>query len=394
MKKVKFALVMKDGEEARSLEELREVFDLESVMEYLLDGRLERWLEDRCYEAEGKAVASLSGDGQDVGEKLCRIFQVPYDREKWEAIKARQEIGKLAMEYMENTDILGKISKLLGEKEPGKIEEGLASGTVSPQCVVSQILKDNRELHKYGSAKEMIADLFGEMFAALKGNGITEDMILSEMISRLAVSYPDITQVARDLLAGKFDDLFAANKVSDSESQPHGKATVSSSAPSNKEVQQKISVDEIVRPMDIEAVLGGEAMLSRYESEVRRGEVTPRFVVRVMLLHTGNIAKYASAKEMFADVFRGKGYTPEDLTKAVLRKYSWKYPSLVILAREFMSGKYDDVFTKDIVRVALEKKDPTPSSATSRIDAPRPSWDREISFVEPVRTVLRAFGMR
>lgn len=202
------------------------------------------------------------------------------------------------------------------------------------------------------------------------------------------------------------------------ESQPHGKAAVPST--SSKEAPkpfahikgttvsfedmapvtspptrpQKISVDEIVRPMDIEAVLGGKDILSRYECEVQRGEVTPRFVVRVMLLHTGNIAKYTSAKEMLADVFRGKGYTPEDLTKAVLRKYSWKYPSLIMLAREFMSGKYDDVFTKDIARVASEKKDPTPSSATSRIDAPQPSWDREISFVEPMRTVLRAFGVR
>lgn len=208
MKKVKFALVMKDGAEARTLEELREVFDLESVMGYLLDGRLGRWLEDRCYEAEGKAVASLSGDGQDVGEKLCRIFQVPYDREKWEAIKARQEIGKLAMEYMENTNILGKISKLLGEKEPGKMEEGLASGTVSPQCVVSQILKDNRELHKYGSAKEMIAALLGgELKEVLKTSQFTMDEVLSGMIDYLGESYPKLGEFAREFVSGKFDDL-------------------------------------------------------------------------------------------------------------------------------------------------------------------------------------------
>ena len=208
MKKVKFALVMKDGAEARTLEELREVFDLESVMGYLLDGRLGRWLEDRCYEAEGKAVASLSGDGQDVGEKLCRIFQVPYDREKWEAIKARQEIGKLAMEYMENTNILGKISKLLGEKEPGKMEEGLASGTVSPQCVVSQILKDNRELHKYGSAKEMIEDLCNEWGNGLKNTPFTTDNILSGLIDKLAEYYPNLAATARNFVTGKFDSLF------------------------------------------------------------------------------------------------------------------------------------------------------------------------------------------
>lgn len=206
MKKVKFALVMKAGAEARTLEELREAFDLESVMGYLLDGRLGRWLEDRNYEVERKAVAALSGDSQDVGEKLCHIFQVPYDREKWEAIKARQEIGKQAMEYMENTDILGKISKLLGEKEPGKMEEGLASGTVSPQCVVSQILKDNRELYEYGSAKEMIAELMGgELEEIIKTSQFTMDKILSGMIDHLGESYPKLAEFAREFVSGKFD---------------------------------------------------------------------------------------------------------------------------------------------------------------------------------------------
>ena len=211
MKKVKFALVMKDGAEARTLEELRDVFDLESVMGYLLDGRLGRWLEDHNYEAEGKAVATLSGGGQDVGKKLCHIFQVPYDGEKWEAIKARQEIGKLAMEYMEKTDILGKVSKLLGEKEPGKIEEGLASGTVSPQCVVSQILKDNRELYEYGSAKEMIVELTdGKLKDVAKTSQFTMDEVLSGMIDHLGESYPKLAEFAREFVSGKFDDLLMA----------------------------------------------------------------------------------------------------------------------------------------------------------------------------------------
>jgi len=220
MKKVKFALVMKDGAEARTLEELREVFDLESVIGYLLDGRLGRWLEGRNYEAEGKAVAALSREGQDVGEKLCRIFQVPYDREKWETIKARQEIGKLAMEYMENTDILGKISKLLGEKEPGKMEEELASGTVSPQCVVSQILKDNRELYEYGSAKEIAADLLSDATNQLGKDGITMDEIASELINRLMGSYPKLAEFAREFVSGKFDDLLADNRARNSNPQP------------------------------------------------------------------------------------------------------------------------------------------------------------------------------
>lgn len=46
-KKIKFALTMKDGTKVRTLNELREHFDLERVIGYFLDGRLQKWLEDR-----------------------------------------------------------------------------------------------------------------------------------------------------------------------------------------------------------------------------------------------------------------------------------------------------------------------------------------------------------
>lgn len=81
MKKIKFALKMKDGVEVRSLEELREAFDLGLVMGYLADGRLERWLEDRFYEEEAGQVAGLDKEAPDLGKRLCTILQVPYTEE-------------------------------------------------------------------------------------------------------------------------------------------------------------------------------------------------------------------------------------------------------------------------------------------------------------------------
>ena len=45
-KKIKFALKMKDGMEVRTLQELKSGFDLNAVMAYFLDGKLETWLSD------------------------------------------------------------------------------------------------------------------------------------------------------------------------------------------------------------------------------------------------------------------------------------------------------------------------------------------------------------
>lgn len=81
MKKIKFALKMKDGVEVRSLEELREAFDLGLVMGYLADGRLERWLEDRFYEEEAGQVVGLDKEAPDLVKRLCTILQVPYTEE-------------------------------------------------------------------------------------------------------------------------------------------------------------------------------------------------------------------------------------------------------------------------------------------------------------------------
>ena len=51
-RKIKFALELKDGEEARSMEELRAHFDLEKIIGYFQDGKLVEWLDDRFYTDE------------------------------------------------------------------------------------------------------------------------------------------------------------------------------------------------------------------------------------------------------------------------------------------------------------------------------------------------------
>ena len=43
-KKIKFALKMQDGAEVRNIEDLREHFDIDTVVGYFLDGRLLTWL--------------------------------------------------------------------------------------------------------------------------------------------------------------------------------------------------------------------------------------------------------------------------------------------------------------------------------------------------------------
>ncbi len=77
-KRVKVPLLMADGVQVRKLEELREYFDIEKIIGYFLDGRLQTWLEDRYYEDEAEAVAALEKGDAELGKKLSEIFGVEY----------------------------------------------------------------------------------------------------------------------------------------------------------------------------------------------------------------------------------------------------------------------------------------------------------------------------
>lgn len=78
-KKIKFALKMKDGVEVRTLQELKSGFDLNAVMAYFLDGKLETWLSDRYYDDLADSMQELDKNDPELRKKLCGIFGVEYE---------------------------------------------------------------------------------------------------------------------------------------------------------------------------------------------------------------------------------------------------------------------------------------------------------------------------
>lgn len=80
-RRIRFALQMKDGIEVRTLQELKDAFDLNQILMYFADGKLEQWLNDRYCEEEADAVAALDKSDAHLNAKLCAIFGVPYEEE-------------------------------------------------------------------------------------------------------------------------------------------------------------------------------------------------------------------------------------------------------------------------------------------------------------------------
>ena len=80
-KKIKFALKLKEGVEARNLQELKEFFDLNQTVAYFLDGKLETWLLDRYYEDLAEKINDLDKSDPELRKKLCEIFEVEYEED-------------------------------------------------------------------------------------------------------------------------------------------------------------------------------------------------------------------------------------------------------------------------------------------------------------------------
>ena len=81
-RKIKFALEMADGTFVSNLEDLQKHIknndDVKKLVEYFLDGRLEKWLLDRYYEEEAKALQTVDKDDPDFTCKLCKAIGADY----------------------------------------------------------------------------------------------------------------------------------------------------------------------------------------------------------------------------------------------------------------------------------------------------------------------------
>lgn len=114
-KKIRFPLQM-NGADVRTIEELRENFDLESILGYFTNGKLITWLKDRYYDNEAVAIEALSVDDTDLNQKLMSILDVATDTETeeidMEVIQRRNEKIMLLRQITNDKDIINNIDRI------------------------------------------------------------------------------------------------------------------------------------------------------------------------------------------------------------------------------------------------------------------------------------------
>lgn len=160
MKKVKFPLVLRDDYPVRNMEELKEHFDIEKLYQYLCDGRLLAWLEDRQY-GEAERIKNCEKVDMHLAEIVCEIFQVEYKDEYSEKIKALQKA---------KTDFI-----LVGKKE----DKNEFKHFLSKSGVIIKKVREN--LEEFGNQEDGIDEVmqleenFGEKISSFYGREPSEE---------------------------------------------------------------------------------------------------------------------------------------------------------------------------------------------------------------------------
>lgn len=94
---IKFPLFMKNDVPIRTLEELRDNFDIESLLVNYANGKLAIWLRDRYYDDLSEEVAKLNRSSKDFTQKLCELLGI--DPKKVVVPKNNVDLNKLSKIY-------------------------------------------------------------------------------------------------------------------------------------------------------------------------------------------------------------------------------------------------------------------------------------------------------
>ncbi len=112
-RKIKFALEMADGTFVSNLEDLLKHVktndDVKKLVEYFLDGRLQKWFLVRNYDEESKALKLLNKNDSDFACRLCKAIgtdYIPVDNVKVELIEYEKRMRKALEEVTSDSELI------------------------------------------------------------------------------------------------------------------------------------------------------------------------------------------------------------------------------------------------------------------------------------------------
>lgn len=172
MKRIKFPLVMKNGAEARDIEDLRANFDLESIAEYFQSGKLEKWLENNYYDDILDEVRELDSETEAFGRQLTEAFGVEWNEEKTVDLQ----------KVMKNVNLKEQLKPFVSDEKLESME---------------YIAETQEELEAFVKAGKTPVYLFGERFVIRRWMENVECIGVNEPVVELEITDKKAYQVMK-----------------------------------------------------------------------------------------------------------------------------------------------------------------------------------------------------
>lgn len=119
-RKIKFPLIMNGGKKVRTIDELRDNFELENMLNYYIDGTLSRWLKCQNYNAELTNLSKLNIESESFIKELYYSLGIIYKQDIKIDIKKFKEKNlktKKLNEYIDSDNVKSIINKVAFSQE-------------------------------------------------------------------------------------------------------------------------------------------------------------------------------------------------------------------------------------------------------------------------------------
>jgi len=120
MKKIKLPLEMANGVMVRTIDELKENWDLTKVVEHFVSGKLVTWLNDRYYSDIAEKIENLpKDDGKKLQQALCKAFDMLCEDVELDVdeIAERKRRKDLLRQYTSDEKILDNVDYVAFDQE-------------------------------------------------------------------------------------------------------------------------------------------------------------------------------------------------------------------------------------------------------------------------------------
>lgn len=131
MKKIKLPLEMANGVMVRTIDELKENWDIAKIVEHFISGKLVTWLNDRYYSDIAEKIENLpKDDGKKLQQALCKAFDMPCEDVELDVdeIAERKRRKDLLRQYTSDEKILDNVDHVAFDQEElaDLLDEGIA----------------------------------------------------------------------------------------------------------------------------------------------------------------------------------------------------------------------------------------------------------------------------